>query len=210
MNANYYEDKQYRAIDLTQSNFSFQIKRIAGDQSRAEFILVYYSIALIVMPLTSWYYGEYFDERWSSYSGIILSTVLLVYSIISNKADYSNRIAKLQTALGENKALKGELGNGFASCGIDGFTKSYAYKNIQNRYRKMIRSVEPRQDVDFFLTVKQYSKMNGLSCFTGKQIEKNPINPIYGEAGIKDLLGYISEIYPRTNAVIVNDINIFT
>lgn len=44
----YNRDKYYRIMDRTQSNYANQLKRISKDAKRSDFILIYYSMALIV------------------------------------------------------------------------------------------------------------------------------------------------------------------
>lgn len=106
----YNRDKYYRIMDITQSNYANQWKRLSKDSKRADFILIYYSLAIIVYSLSVKFYPQLFDETWSSYSSLILSVIVLIYSIINSKAGYPERIAKIQIALNEVKRLKREVG----------------------------------------------------------------------------------------------------
>lgn len=106
----YDRDKYYRIMDRTQSNYANQLKRLSKDAKRADFILIYYSLALIVYSLSVKFYPNFFDATWMSYSSIILSAIVLIYSIINSKAGYPERISKLQVALNEVKRLKREVG----------------------------------------------------------------------------------------------------
>lgn len=99
----YNRDKYYRIMDRTQSNYANQLKRISKDAKRSDFILIYYSMALIVYALSAEFYPGLFDSTWTSYSSIILSTIVLIYSIVNSKAGYPERISKIQTALVEQK-----------------------------------------------------------------------------------------------------------
>lgn len=83
---------------------------MSKDSKRADFILIYYSLAIIVYSLPVKFYPNLFNEIWSSYSGLILSVIVLIYSIINSKAGYPERIAKIQVALNEVKRLKREVG----------------------------------------------------------------------------------------------------
>ncbi len=107
----YNRDKYYRIMDRTQSNYANQLKRISKDAKRSDFILIYYSMALIVYALSAEFYPGLFDSTWTSYSSIILSTIVLIYSIVNSKAGYPERISKIQTALNEVKRLKREVGS---------------------------------------------------------------------------------------------------
>lgn len=106
----YNRNKYYRIMDVTQSNYANQWKRLSKDSKRADFILIYYSLAIIVYSLSVKFYPNLFNEIWSSYSGLILSVIVLIYSIINSKAGYPERIAKVQVALNEVKRLKREVG----------------------------------------------------------------------------------------------------
>lgn len=106
----YNRDKYYRIMDLTQSNYANQWKRLSKDSKRADFILIYYSLFIIIFSLSVKFYPTFFNETWSSYSGLILSVIVLIYSIINSKAGYPERIAKIQVALNEVKRLKREVG----------------------------------------------------------------------------------------------------
>lgn len=106
----YDRNKYFRIMDRTQSNYANQLTRISRDAKRSDFILIYYSLALIIYSLSVKFYPHLFDETWTSYSGIILSIIVLIYSIINSKARYSERITKIQFALNEVKRLKREVG----------------------------------------------------------------------------------------------------
>ena len=48
----YNKAKYYRIMDRTQSNYANQLKRLSRDKKRADFILIYYSLALIIYALS--------------------------------------------------------------------------------------------------------------------------------------------------------------
>lgn len=106
----YNRDKYYRIMDLTQSNYANQLKRICRDAKRADFILIYYSISLIIYTLSTALYPNLFDSNWSSFCSIILSVIVLIYSIINSKAGYPKRIECIEDALNKVKSLKREVG----------------------------------------------------------------------------------------------------
>ena len=91
----YNKDKYYRIMDRTQSNYANQLKRLSRDKKRADFILIYYSLALIIYALSGKYYPQFFDENWISYSSIILSVIVLIYSIVNSRSEYSGRISSI-------------------------------------------------------------------------------------------------------------------
>lgn len=89
-----YNDKKkmYDIMNTTQSNYSNMLKRLQSRKSFSNFVITYYSIALIVYSLTAEFFPEVFDVKLSSYFNIILSIVVLTYSLIITNAKYSERI----------------------------------------------------------------------------------------------------------------------
>lgn len=191
----YDPNKLYRTINITQYNYSFQLRRLEGDQKRAENILIYYSLALIILSLTAWYYVEVFDARWASFSGVILSTILLSYSILSGKADYSTRISKLQHALSDIKRLKRELGNGISKNEAEKYDDTDEYKSLRKEYEEIIKTAEARKEEDFFWTVRLIARMNGYSYYSAKLKNELLANDLDRDERM-EIIGYIQELTP--------------
>ena len=184
----YDRSKHFRIMDRAQSNYANQLKRLSRNAKRSNFILIYYSLALIICALSIKFYPALFNETWISYSNIILSIIVLIYSIINSKADYTNRISKIQVALNEVKRLKRELG-ALEENANDKFDK------LKNEYDSIVSSTEVRDDLDFFHTVRQLCKLYGINHITGKLrkgYEENDDN----KDVIREIRGYISEINP--------------
>mgnify|MGYP001773207077 CR=1 FL=1 len=78
-------------------------------KSFSNFVITYYSIALIVYSLTAEFFPNVFDVKLSAYFNIILSIVVLTYSLIITNAKYSERIQAAEKVLNEVKAQKREL-----------------------------------------------------------------------------------------------------
>ena len=74
----YNRDKYYRIMDRTQSNYANQLKRLSRDKKRADFILIYYSLALIIYSLSGKFYPELFNQDWISNSSIFLLIIVLI------------------------------------------------------------------------------------------------------------------------------------
>lgn len=148
----------------------------------SEFVLVFYSISLIVYPLTSEFFPEYFDSGMSNYFGIILSVVTLAYSLINGNAKYAERIEGAENVMNSVKTLKRNLTEENLS-------------EQKEKYDKIISQAEYRSDVDFFRTLKQRCKENDVRWYRykidiNKSYSKEKAD-IYGK-----LNNYLSENFP--------------
>lgn len=215
----YNRNKYYRIIDVTQSNYANQLKRLSKAEKRSDFILVYYSLSLIIYSLSVQFYPSVFDATWLSYSSIVLSIVLLVFSIINSKAAYPQRVAAIQTALNKTKQLKRDVGNlpnlstrpclNSPESDPSSSCKSCLYQDscrkldtYKNEYENIVNTTEIREDVDFYHTILQLSKKHGINPYTGHERD-NRTHDSYERAVIRDLKGYISENNPLVQAVFV-------
>ena len=196
----YDKDKYYRIMDMAQSNFSNQLKRVSKDAKRADFILCYYSIALIGFSLSTKYYPQWFNSDLCEYSSIILSVILLTFSVINSKSRYPERMAAITAALNTTKRLKREVG-----ALSDNPDQMETLLSINSEYEKVIDAAEMRDDLDFFATVKARCSEHNLSLRTGKekkcrrkgtQVDSAVVAPKsdYEENLIKETRGYISEL----------------
>ena len=140
-------------MDTTQSNYANMIKRLTRKSKFSNFILIYYSIFLIITTLTCKYFSNYYNIILSEYFSIILSVVVLAYSIINNNANYSVRIHNLENSLNELKNLKRKLDQGDLNEFID-------------RYNDISDKAERREDIDFFNTVKILTSYNLAKLLT--------------------------------------------
>ena len=217
----YNRNKYYRIIDITQANYANQLNRLSKAEKRSDFILIYYSLALIIYPLSVQFYPLIFDNTWIAYSSIVLSIVILVFSIINSKAAYPQRISALQVALTKMKQLKRDVGDlpnlakrppkclnssnpdHVSSCSSCEYTDSCTkLEDLKDKYEQIVNTTEIREDVDFFHTIVQLSKKHGLDPYTGKELD-NRSHDAYEQAVIKDLKGYISENNPRFQHALV-------
>lgn len=138
-------DKIYDIMNTTQSNYSNMLKRLQSKKTFSNFVITYYSISLIVYSLTAEFYSDIFDVKLSSYFNIILSVVVLTYSLIITNAKYSERIQAAEKVLNEVKAKKRML------------TKD-TVKDVSIEYEKIMSKAEYRSEIDFFRTLKQKCK----------------------------------------------------
>lgn len=175
----YNKDKMYNIMDITQSNYSNMLKRLNLSKSFSNFVITYYSIVLVVYSLTAEFYPEVFDVKLSSYYNIILSIVVLTYSLIIANARYSERIKAAEDVLNAVKAKKREL------------TKDNV-NQMRADYETIMSKAECRSELDFFCTLKQMCKSHGVCWYLYKKdFGKREMNEEE-----KNLKNYLSENFP--------------
>lgn len=188
MDTNKYDVGKFRKIiETTLSNYANMIKRLERKKSISEFVLTYYSIFLIITTLTGKYFPAYYDITVSEYFNIILSVIVLIYSLIIKNADYSTRITNIMDSLNQLKTIKREIDdNSLDEC--------------SKRYNDIVDKTERRNDVDFFITVKHLCKSFDINWFTKKHRKTKNERILQGEEleeferQEKIVKGYISEI----------------
>lgn len=172
-------------MNTTQMNYANMLKRLRFEKKFGDTILVYYSISLIVYPLTSLFYPKFFDNKCATYFGIILSIVLLVYSLINSNANYSNRIVAAESVMNTVKNLKRNLND---------HTLGLYVKN----YNQEVDNAEFRDDIDFFHTLVQKCKeYNICILFYRSKIKKLIEQPTISDEKkeeYKKLKNYLSEV----------------
>lgn len=180
-------------LDITFNNYSHMKKRLQRRENFSNYILVYYSICVILYSLTGKYFYKYFNIILGEYFGIVFSIILLAYSLINNSANYATRIAKLEKSMNALKSLKRNLDD----------SKIYEQKI---EYNKIVDNVEVRQDVDFFITVRNLCKEKNISCLEtpffhssqksniNSKIENTKLNSELEE--LHKIKNYLSEINP--------------
>lgn len=160
-----YDKKKWKKImDTTQSNYANMIKRLSKKQKVSNFVLIYYSIFLIITTLTSNYFPEYFNSTLGEYFGIILSVIVLAYSLINNSANYAVRIEKAENALNSLKTIKRKL-------------EDENLDDCVEQYNSITDNAERREDVDFFRTVKHLCKEYQICWLTKKHKPKKKDQP---------------------------------
>ena len=174
----YDKEKWKKIMDTTQSNYANMIKRLTRKSKFSNFILIYYSIFLIITTLTCKYFIDYYNVILSEYFSIILSIVVLAYSIINSNANYSVRIHILENSLNELKNLKRELDQA-------------DLQECVCKYNNMTDKTERREDIDFFNTVRSLAKLYDVSILT-KKVKK--VSKDNDKEKVDVVLGYLSEI----------------
>lgn len=181
-NKNYNDkNKMYDIMNTTQSNYSNMLKRLQIRKSFSNFVITYYSITLIVYTLTAEFFPDKFNTELSNYFNIILSIVVLTYSLIITNAKYSECIQAAERVLNEVKAKKRELIEGNVA------EKRKEYENIMSK-------AEYRSEIDFFRTLKQKCKKNDVCWLRYKKgLEK-----MEDRDEADKLKEYLSENFPLT------------
>ena len=155
-----YDKKKWKKIiDTTQSNYANMIKRLSRKNKVSNFVLIYYSIFLIIATLTSKYFPWYFNSKLGEYFGIILSVIVLAYSLVNNSANYAVRIANIETALNKLKTIKRGL-------------EDRELEECVREYNEITDATERRDDVDFFITVKHLCNEYDINWVTKKRKKK--------------------------------------
>ena len=181
-------EKVYDIMDTTQSNYANMLKRLSFKKTFSNFTITYYSVALIIYSLTAEFFSKLFDEKLSSYFNIILSIVVLKYSLINAYANYSERIHSAEKVLNDVKTKKREL------------TESNVDQK-RNEYEEIMSKAEYRTDIDFFRTLKQKCKKNSICWLFYKPGIKKLRKTDEEEA--EKLNGYLSENFPLTQQLAI-------
>ena len=171
-----YDLEKLRYIcNTTLNNYINMEKRLNENKRFSNFILTYYSIFLIISSLTSSFFDLY-NSKLCEYFGIIISVVLLAFSLINSNANYDKRIDVVTSAINKLKTLKR--------------TTSLKPEEFKKEYDEIVDNVEFRSDIDFFRTVKSCCKKSGITWYSSiSRIQKN-------DEQTKKLKEYLSEI-PR-------------
>lgn len=165
---NKYDKRKWKKImDITQNNYANILKRLTRKSKVSNNVLICYSIFLIMCSLTSKYFPSRFNVNLAEYFNIVLSVIILVYSLINNNANYNIRIVNIEKSLNDIKDIKRKLND--ESLG----------KCIEE-YNKITFQTERREDLDFFITVKNLCKKHNINWFT-KRKKKNKIYSIEEE-----------------------------
>lgn len=181
-------DRMYDRMEITQCNYDNMLKRLLRKKQFSNFVITYYSIALIIYSLTAEFFPEQFNEKLSSYFNIILSIVVLMYSLIITNANYSERIDSARSVLNQIKMKKREL-------------TEKNIEEIRSGYDQIMLKAEYRSDIDFFRTLKQRCKKNDVNWFLyKKQLEE--LRCCNAEEADK-LNEYLSDNFPLTQQIII-------
>lgn len=167
--------KWKRIVDLSLNNYSNMNKRLSHKKKIAEFVLVYYSVALIILALTAKWFSSCFNAELADYFGIVLSVVLLAYSLVNSTANYNQRVAASQEIINALKTIKRTLGD----------AQEPVPQDFVDKYNKLMDKAERREDIDFFRTLKQQCKEKDVKWWFPKD---------YASANYSELRNHLSEV----------------
>lgn len=150
-------EKWFDIASMTLCNYSNMIARLQRRHKYSDFILVYYSIFIIVNGLTIKFFPAFYNGTLSSYLGLIFSIVMLAFSLVNSSARYSQRIDQLTNSINALKTLKREIN----PTRKDEFLNKLS--SFTEQYYKITDYTELRSDMDFFRTIKQHCESNGYT-----------------------------------------------
>ena len=167
-------EKQKRICDTTLKNCIHTKKRLINNDLFSKFILNYYSLFLIVLAITISYFKK--DGNLSNYFSIIISIILLIFSIINSNSKYEIRIEKLNDSIYKLKSLK---------------RSEKTSSSFWEKYDEIVDNTEMRTDTDFYYTVKELCAVEGItglkflfffdSCIKDKKLKeyRNSVSVLY-------------------------------
>ncbi|MBQ6825741.1 MAG: SLATT domain-containing protein [Clostridia bacterium] len=161
----YDSEKYYRMIKKKQLVFTHQLKRLSKANKRASFVLIYYSIMIIVYSLSLKFFPNYFCNNLVDFFNIVLSVIVLIYSIINSNSRYSERVRVVENALSKIKKLKRKLADVNEINNEE--DKSKKFDEIKIEYEDLIDSVEYRDDLDFYYAVLNLCKSYNINPKNG-------------------------------------------
>lgn len=179
------QEKMFSIFEVAADTYSNMRNRLHWREKFANFVLVYYSLCLIVYAITTKYFPLHFSSDLSEYFSIILSVLILAYSLINNNARYSIRIMNVEKSMNSIKTLKRDLN----VCNVELLRKEY---NI------IRENTEVREEVDFFRTVKQKCKKNDVNWYIGTRAirKRYSSDDECKQKEIKKILDYLSDLNP--------------
>lgn len=98
--ANYKDPKTWQVIsNITLCNYSNIEKRLRYKDNFSNNMLIYYSLFIIINSLTAYYFTNCYNQALSKYFNVVLSIILLVYSLINNNSKYTERIINITKSI---------------------------------------------------------------------------------------------------------------
>lgn len=168
-----------RILRMTLTNTVNLNNRIKKRDLFSNSILIYYSIFLIVYSITGKYFADYFNTTLAEYFNLILSIVLLVFSLINNSANYGTRIQNSSEILHKLRNIRRTVD-----------LNNYEEKELE--YNEVIKDLESRSNGDFFKTLKSECKQNGTNWISLTLLKANHCST----TEISKLREHLCEIHP--------------
>ena len=179
----YSPNKWKNIMDTTQNNYANMIKRLTRRSKISNFVLIYYSIFLIICSLTCKFFPNNFNSTLAEYFNIILSIIILAYSLVNNSSNYTVRIARIEKSLNGVKNIKRKL--------CDDKDK---LELCIKEYIEITDRTERREDIDFFITTKELCKKYGVYWISGNIKKNTQSDDKEDETAITSVRDHLSEI----------------
>ena len=137
-------------INCKSGIYEVMIARIERTAKISNYLLIYYSVILIMFSLLTVFFQKAISPQLISFFNLLISIVMLVFTVINNLADYQKRIQKIQIS-------KAELDDLLIRCGdcID-------TPEIRLKYNEIVRNTERETKVDI---QKAENKKISISAF---------------------------------------------
>ncbi len=178
-----------------------QLKRLSKSGKRANFIVVYYSLALIVYSISTQFFPNLVNAHIIEFASIIMSIVILVYSIVSSNAKYLERAKSIENALITVKDLKRRIADLMDIANPE--ERKGVFNNIKNEYKELCKDVEFRDDLDFYYAIKYLACQFKISKKrkTKEYLERDLSSYQYSEQEekriIDEIKGNLTEVNPK-------------
>jgi hypothetical protein len=148
--------KYYRICCDTLDNYAEILKRLQRRKGVTSFVLIYYSVFLIILPLSTLYFPHYFNKTLVDFASLSISICILACSLTIQNVKYSERIISVIKSMNALKTIKREIYE------LDGYNLS---KKI-SEYNAITDNTEPRADIDFYHNVINRCKKYNINRFT--------------------------------------------
>lgn len=184
----YDKSKYFRILDRTQSNYNNQLNRLTRSKKRASIIVIYYSISLIFYALAQIIFSTAFNHEMISFTSVALSVIILVYSIINEKANYPKRIDDIRRAMSKINTLKrkvGEVPDPCSNCSCPnipfycGAQRCIRFDALKSQYTEIVNNTEYRDNIDFYYTIYALCKKYGVLPLSRKLNNQEHLECIY-------------------------------
>lgn len=167
--------KYYRICNNTLDNYVEMLKRLQRRKGFTSFVLIYYSVVLIILPLTTLYFPKYLNKTIVDYSSIAISICILACSLTIQNVKYSERIIQVTKIINSLKTIKREIYN----------LEGNELEEKKKSYYSITDNAEPRAEIDFYKNLCHNCKIYGIDKFSRK-IKKKTKSDITREDDKKD------------------------
>lgn len=182
------ESRLNDVMSITQDNYANMLKRLDRNRKFSNFVLTYYSITLIVYSVTAKFFPKVYCNVLSDYFCIIISVVVLAYSLINSNANYHERQKNAERILNQIKDIRR---------GMKREENEVERGKLYESYKKITSDAEYRSDVDFFRTIKQRCKKYHVRWYNRKIDDKSDNSEKNSNDGsIEKIEEHLSEISP--------------